>query len=289
MLHDGPLTREELANYYHEVSRTDHYVGRLLDELDAQGIADNTYVVYTSDNGRPFPRCKTYLYESGIQMPLLVTGPGVVGGRTASLVSSIDLAATFLDLAGASTPETVQGVSLVDVLQDPSATVRDVAFAERNWHVYRAHERMVRSGDFLYLWNAWPENHNVSGESAVPDFPAARELWDMAAAGRLTPAQAMLTRAPQPAEMLFDVRRDPHQFTNLAGDPEHAETLDRMRALLERWQSRTGDSVPQAPTPNRQPLHQRVNKQPPRGEVPGQAEEATSINEPGPVRLADGA
>lgn len=285
MLYDGPLTRGELAAYYHEVSRTDHYAGEVMKELERQGIADNTYFVYCSDNGRPFPRCKTYLYDSGIKTPLIVLGPGVKSGRTPSLVSSIDFSATFLDLAGLPKPASVQGVSFAPVLRDPAATTRDVVFAERNWHVYQAHERTVRTGDWLYIWNAWPENHNVSGESSVPTFPAAKELWEMAEAGKLTPAQALLTKVPQPAEMLFNVKDDPYQFSNLAGHPQSQGTLERMRGLLDQWKEQTGDSVPTNPTPSRQPLHEHVSKGPPRGEFPGASHGATGINAPGPVRL----
>lgn len=285
MLYDGPLTRKELADYYHEVSRTDHYAGLIMEELKRQGIADNTYFVYCSDNGRPFPRCKTYMYDSGIRTPLIVVGPQVAKGRTSSLVSSIDFSATFLDLAGLPKPASVQGVSFVPVLRKPSASVRDVVFAERNWHVYALHERAVRTGDWLYIWNGWPENHNVSGESSVPTFPAAKELWEMAARGKLTEAQALLTKAPQPTEMLFNVKDDPHQLSNLAKEPEEAATLARMRTLLDRWKDETGDSVPQNPTPSRQPLHESVRKGPKRGEFPGQARGATNINAPGPVRL----
>ena len=281
---DGPLTRQELADYYHEVSRTDHYAGELWKELEAQGIADNTWFVYTSDNGRPLPRCKTYLYESGIRAPLLVLGPGVKkAGRSDSLVSLIDLAPTFLELAGLEIPETVQGVSFTSLFSRPTSIVRDVAFAERNWHVYQAHERAVRTDRWLYIRNAWPEKPNVSGESAVPLFPAAKELWEHAEAGKLTPAQSLLTQLPQPAEMLFDVEADPHQLVNVAGYEENAGELNRLRDLLDQWSEETADSVPTQPTANRQPLHERVNATPPRGEFPGEKTGAASTLARGPV------
>lgn len=285
MLFDGPQTRGELAKYYHEVSRTDHYVGELWKELQRQGIADNTYFVYCADNGRPFPRCKAYLYDSGIRTPLIVSGPGVATGRTKSLVSSVDFAATFLDLAGVKKPASVQGVSLQPVLREPDVSVRDVAFAERNWHVFQNHARAVRTGDWLYIWNAWPERHNLSGESSVFTFPAVKELWEQAEAGRLTPAQALLTKVPQPAEMLFHVGKDPHQFRNLANDPQHQATLEEMQQLLKTWQRETGDSVQENPTPDRQPIHKSLGGKTKRGEFPGAVNKATEINQPGPVRL----
>ena len=100
-LYDGPKTRQDLADYFHEVSRLDHFVGALRAELERQGIERETYLIFVSDNGRPFPRCKTRLYDSGIKTPLIVFRPGRVRpGRSASLVSAIDLAPTILELAG---------------------------------------------------------------------------------------------------------------------------------------------------------------------------------------------
>lgn len=216
---------------------------------------------------------------------LIVAGPGVRVGRTDSLVSSIDYAPTFLQLAGVTIPKSIQGVSFEPTLADPEITVRDVAFGERNWHVFSVHERMVRTGDWLYIWNAWPDQHNVSGESASFDLPAARELWQMAEAGKLTDAQKLLTLPQQPAEMLFQVSKDPHQFTNLAADPRHASTLQGMRGLLDTWKKETGDTVPKNPTPDRDALNESSkDKKVERGELPGAAAGATEINKPGPVQ-----
>lgn len=290
MLYDGPKTRKDLSGYYHEVSRTDYYVGALLDELERQGIADNTYLVYCADNGRPFPRCKTYLYESGIKTPLLIAGPGVAQGRrTGSLVSSIDYSATFLELAGVAKPESVQGVSLSPILRDPTATVRDVAFAERNWHVYRTHERAVRTGDWLYIWNGLPNEHNLAGESApLGKFGAADEIWEMKEQHKLKPAQAQVTHMTQPAEQLFHVGDDPYQINNLVDDPDQAATLARMRGLLDKWKEQTGDSQPANLTPDRQTIYEHHRKNPERGDFAGSDRDAMNINNPGPVKLDSG-
>lgn len=287
MLYDGPLTREEVASYYHEVSRTDYYAGQVVEELNRQSIADETYFIYCADNGRPLPRCKTYLYESGIQTPLIVTGPGVMSGRTDSLVSSVDFAATFLDLAGLEKPESIQGVSFRAVLNDHQAVTRGVAFAERNWHVYRLHERMVRYGDWLYIWNGLPDDYNVCGESSCWDFPVVRELWEMAEKGRLTAGQLQVTLPAQPVEQLFHVRQDPFQFYNLVDNSSCQEELQRMRSLLADWKQQTGDSQPENLTPDRQPLHEHGRKQFKRGTFPGADKNATTINHPGPVLVGE--
>jgi len=71
---DTEITREDLASYYHEVSRFDHFIGLVKDELERQGVLDNTLIVVAADNGRPFPRCKSRLYDSGIKTPPLNAG-----------------------------------------------------------------------------------------------------------------------------------------------------------------------------------------------------------------------
>ena len=280
-LFDGPKTRKDLADYYHEVSRTDYYLGELRRELTRQGIADNTYIIYISDNGRPFPRCKTRLYDSGIRTPFVVCGPQVAKGtKSDSLVSVIDIGPTVLELAGVKSDPRIQGVSLTAVFEDPRAVVRDYAFAEHNWHVFQAHERMVRTGDWLYIRNAFPERLNMCVESKR--YPAGGELWKQYREGNLKPEQMDIMLQPRPAEELYNVANDPYQFSNLAEEPKHASTLKRLRGTLDTWAKQTCDDVPQQPTPDR-PRGGKIGHQP-GGVMPGIASGAPRCNDAGPVR-----
>ncbi len=284
---DNPATREDLAQYYHEVSRTDTFVGKLRAELDRQGIAGDTCFIYIADNGRPFPRCKTRVYDSGVKTPLIMAHPGVISPAVvSSFVSSIDIAPTILELAGLDKDPRVQGVSLAPILEDPKAVVRDYVFAEHNWHVFQAHERMVRHGDWVYIRNAWPERQNLCME-ADATFPAGEELWKAEAAGTLRPEQRDIFLKPRPAEELYRVTRDPHQFANLAENPEQRDVLEKLRGILDRWTEETGDTVPEEPTNDRQDVH--GNKYPghKRGTMPGAERGATKINRPGPVRAEE--
>ena len=284
-LYDGPKTREDLAKYYHEVSRIDTTMGELIEELKRQGIEKNTYVMFMTDNGRPFPRSKTRMYDSGVKTPFLVAKPGSIApGVSDSLISSIDIGPTVLELAGAEKPESMQGVSFSAILEDPKAVVRDVAFAEQNWHVFKAHQRMVRTGDFLYIKNAHPQLLPMSMESD-PTFPAGEELWEMHRAGKLNEAQSAMFELPQPAEELYQVSDDPFQLTNLAGKDEFSGELEDMRDLLKEWSHQTGDTIPEDPTPDRQTLDGKRDKNHKHMEFPGAAANATEINHPGPVRL----
>ena len=293
-LYDGPVTRTDLAQYMHEVSRTDYYIGQLRAELKRQGIEKDTYIIYMTDNGRPFPRSKTRLYDSGIRTPFLIARPGTIApAETRSLISSIDISATILELAGAKKDKRIQGVSFAPILENPKVTVRDYVFAEHNWHVYHAHERMVRFGNFLYIRNNFPNQPNLSYESD-DHYPAGLELWLAHAAGKTNPKQHQLFANPCPPEELFQVNEDPHQLRNLADDPKHGKTLKQARALLTKWVKQTGDSIPANPTPNRHdppriedgkilpPGKAKIRN--PHAEMPGFSTNATKINHPGPVK-----
>ena len=295
-LFDGPTTREDLAKYYHEVSRFDHYIGLVKEELKKQGVLDNTMIVIASDNGRPFPRCKTRLYESGIQTPWVVYYPKMIkrAAVTDSLVSVIDLSATCLELAGIEKPDCIQGQSFVPILKDPQATVREVVFAEHNWHVYKNHERMVRFGDYLYIKNNYPNQLNMCYEAHY--YPACKELWQAQAAGETNVHQQQIFANPCPEEELYHVGRDYYQLNNLTGDPAYAEAFKEARSLLKKWTEQTGDTVPENPTPNRHappriedgkiiPRGKKTGPQNPHAEMPGAAKKATKIDHPGPIKL----
>lgn len=280
---DGPMTREDLAGHYHEISRLDYYVGQVLDELKRQEVLDTTYLVFCADNGRPFPRCKTRLYDSGIKTPLLAYAPGRIRpGQTNSLVSAVDFAPTFLALAGVNRPPSVQGTSFAAVLKDPEAVTRNIAFAEHNWHVFQAHERMVRQGDWLYIRNAWPERQNLCIESS-PEFPAGRELWDAEARGELLPHQRDIFAVPRAREELYNVTSDPDQMRNLAEDPAHESSLQNMRHWLDQWIQETGDTIQENPTGDRQDAYGVKKSGFKVNEFPGAARNAQYIHASGPV------
>jgi len=282
-LFDGAATRDDLADYYHEVSRTDTFMGKLVEELKRQGIEDNTYIIYMTDNGRPFPRCKTRLYDSGIKTPFLIACPGKVSiGVTESIISSIDVGPTVLDLAGVEADERMQGVSFAKILNNPGAVTREVAFAEHNWHVYQAHMRMVRMGDFLYIKNSFPDRQALCIEADPTSTPSGAELWEKHEEGKLNENQLDIFLNPRPAQELFHVGEDPDQLTNLAGNPEYAEQMAKMQKVLDQWSEETGDTVPENPTPDRGTVPGKRN---PHQEFPGAATGADKINAKGPVLL----
>lgn len=244
-LPDAPDTRRDLALYYDEITRLDGFIGQVLAELEKQGAAENTIILFISDNGRAFPRCKTTLYDSGIRTPLLVRWPKKVkpGSTCGGLVSTVDFGPTFLELAGIPAAPSFQGKSFASLLTNPAARVREHIFAEHNWHDYDAHKRAVRSERFKYIRNFDADLPNTPPADAVRSltFVEMRRLRD---AGRLTPGQLMPFQRPRPAEELYDLAADPNEFRNLATDPKHAVTLVQLRGALAQWQQDTSDPMP---------------------------------------------
>ncbi len=250
---DTPETRQDMASYYNEISRFDYFVGEVRKELEQQGVLDHTVIIVMADNGRPFPRCKTRVYDSGMKTPFVVFWPEGIKNRgemSASLVSAVDIAPTVLQLAGIEAPSGYQGVSFLPVLENPTAEVRTAVFSEHNWHDYEAHERMVRTREYLYLLNSRPHLTN-GGPADSKRSPTQHALNVVRDEGRLTPAQADIFIAPRPAEELFHVQSDPMQLLNLASLPSYQEELDEMRTLLNNWRHNTADAPPGELTPDR--------------------------------------
>lgn len=249
-LPDVPPTRQDLAMYYDEIGRLDGYVGKVMEELKREGVLENTVVFFITDNGRPFPRCKTSVYDSGVKSPLLVQWPGHIkaGSTCESLVSSVDLAPTILELAGVPGSPTFQGKSYASLLDKPEEKIRDEVFSEHNWHDYAAYERSVRTDRFKYIRNFWPDLPGTPPADAVtgPTYQEMRRLRD---AGQLTPEQMVCFIKPRAEEELYDVVNDPQELKNLAGNPEFAGTLKELREQLDTWRKETGDYVP-SPRPD---------------------------------------
>lgn len=237
--------RADLADYYNEITRLDDHIGRVLRLLETEGILDETLIVFLTDNGRAFPHAKTRVNVPGLKSPLLVRYPGLVPGGTVTgaLASAVDLAPTLLALAHAAPLPQTDGVSLVPVLRDPQVEVRTVAFAEHNWHSFRAFERAVITTDALYIRNWLPELSLPPPGEVVPT-PAYQAMWALYEAGKLTPVQSDSFIAPRPAEELFWWTLDPHCVDNRAADPASTARLAVLREQLREWQRQTGDAFP---------------------------------------------
>jgi len=245
-LAQGEKTRDDLSRYYDEISRFDYYIGLVYDELVDQGVADNTLIIVMADNGRPFPHSKTRVNDRGLLSPFIIHWPDGIGIKPrecASLISSIDIAPTILELSSAAIPETIQGRSFAKLLKRPGRSFRRFIFAEHNWHDYEAHERMVRTKDFLYILNSRPQFPQTGPADAIGS-PAFAELDSLNRLGKLSPQQSDIFTSPRPAEELYDCSKDQHQFFNVASSREYIKVAKQMSSILSDWMEGTGDNVP---------------------------------------------
>lgn len=259
-LPDIPAVRAELAQYYTSVSRLDQGVGALLSILEKHGKLDNTVIIYLSDNGIAFPGAKTTLYQSGINLPLIIRDPESRrngGDVSDALVSWIDITPTILDYAGASDiGEMVSGLSLKQHIQKGRKLRRSAIFGSHTFHEIHMYYpmRMIRTKRYKLI-------HNI--ESAL-DFPMALDLEQSSSwqaflrtgkdqyAGRF-----MKDFFERPEFELYDLAEDPKELKNLAGDPEYRELLEELRAELRKFMVETKD--PWLLTLDEQPVDRKHN------------------------------
>ena len=248
---DTPEVRGDYQLYYDEIGRLDNYVGKVMAELKKQGVADNTLVLFISDNGRPFPGDKTTLYDGGIRTPWIVNWPARIkaGQKTKSLVSSVDIAPTFLKLAGLTPGKTYEGVDFAPILVDPTAPARNYAFAEDHWHDYEDHGRAIANQRWKLIRNSYVDLQNTPSADAGRS-PTWQSMLKLKADNKLNAAQLRCFTSPRAEFELYDLKNDPFETKNLAGSKEHQATLLKMQSALAVWSKKTNDYLPTKRTPD---------------------------------------
>ena len=246
---DHEITRQELARYYNSISGMDIRVGWILDQLEKDGLADKTIVIFFGDNGRLDARGIHWCWDTGLRVPLIIrwaknfqAPPGYLPGTVnEEVISLLDITATTLRMAGISPPLNMQSRVFLGTPCDPPRTYAFSARDRIDETVNRI--RSVREKRYHYIRNYMPEQGfsslNRYKEKCFAVIPLMREMH---ARGELSsPAAALME--PLPYEQLYDTYSDPHEIHNLVDspNPEHREALLRLRAALDTWISETGD------------------------------------------------
>lgn len=274
-LPDVPEVRQDLADYFGEIKAWDAGIGVLLEELGKRGERENTLVVISGDHGAPgFPHGKCNLYGFGTNVCLSITGPGVKGGRIVDDFASLtDLAPTFLEAAGLEAPAVMTGRSLWPTLRSEKSGLVDETrtrvFTGRERHVEIARsdyspypQRAIRTADHVLIVNFRPDRHPLGDPYRLDssEDPSVEELENET---RVTlpdedagPTKAWLVGArntpewrehfdwvygKRPKYELYDLRKDPHETTNLADDPAYAEIKTALEKVLMDELAGTGD------------------------------------------------
>lgn len=252
---DNQVFRRAWARYSDLITEMDHWVGDILAQLEEDGLAESTMVVFWSDHGRGMPRAKRWPNEAGLREPLIVRWPGAIRPGTVrrELVHTMDLAPTMLAASGLAVPAHMHGKPLfdqngafteepnqyafagrdrMDEAEDTSRTVRDARYRYiRHYHPDRSAMEHIQYADHL---DTWAEFRNLAsleagqlGRGLKPDL--------------LTDLQRSVVAAGRPEEELYDVISDPQETVNLAGHADHAAALQRLRSALAGWQDHFGD------------------------------------------------
>jgi len=239
---DTATVRSDIARHYNNIAMMDRQVGEMLEQLEADGLANSTIVIWTTDHGDGLPRAKRDLFEAGIKVPMIIRWPeayrpeGVVpGGIDVRLVSFVDLAPTILRLAGVSLPAYMQGRDII------TAQPRDYIYASRDRiDEVTDRQRAVRDNRYKYIRSWYPQQPGGHRLAFRDNLKMMQELWQLLEEGKLNDQQRQWFEPPG-EERLFDLQKDPFELNNLAADPTHRATLQRMRDALATWQDEVED------------------------------------------------
>ncbi|MFW6162623.1 MAG: sulfatase/phosphatase domain-containing protein, partial [Planctomycetota bacterium] len=241
------------AKYYDNITRMDGWVAHMLEELEKDGLTEDTIVWFWGDHGRGLIRGKRWIYDSGSHVPLIIRvpakwrkrvcpeapeafGPGTVND---DLVLFVDFGPTMLSLCGVPVPEHMQGQAFLGPQKAPDRR-----------HIYGARDRVdeqydtircVRDKRWKYIRNFLPHLPRSLHVGYMDRMPMMQEMRRLHAQGKLEGPEKQYFEQPKPIEELYDTVQDPHEVHNLAADPKLREHLVRLRAELFRWMEATGD------------------------------------------------
>ncbi len=246
---DSPRVRKLWARYYDLVTIMDRQVGDILDQLEEDGLAENTIVFFFSDHGTGMPRSKRALYNSGVQVPFIVYVPDKyrdittyrIGTEVEDIVSFADFPPTLLSIAGIEKPEYMQGQAFMG--EEAKESTRTYAFATSD-RVDEAFEisRAVKSSRYSYIMNFLPHLPLIQPNFYSDQSEIMQELYRLKEITEMTGAQQSMWLPRRMPEELYDLEKDPYETRNLADDPEYEDVLLEMRNRLENWMLRTHDT-----------------------------------------------
>jgi uncharacterized sulfatase len=244
-----PEVRNDWARYADMITYMDMQVGDLLQQLEEDGLNDETIVFYFSDHGAGMPRDKRWLYDSSTLVPMIVRfpekyrslAPGAAGETTDRLVNFVDFGPTVMSLVGIDIPDHIQGKPFLGTAAvEPRHYVH--GFRDRMDERYDM-IRSVRDQRFKYIRNFMPHRPYFHEQRLdyLYQMPTMQVWQRLSDAGELTGAPAVFMTHTKPVEELYDTLADPFEVNNLADQPQYAEDLTRLREEQRRWSGEIRD------------------------------------------------
>ena len=232
-LADDPVIRMDWAKYLDQIEYMDQEVGTLVEDLKRKGLYENTVIIFIGDNGRCQIKGKGYLYDPGIHVPLIVHWPqGIKPGQTNDgLISSVDITATVLDLAGVKIPEYMDGRSFMN-----KDFHRDYVYSARDrWDDVSERSRSLTTRKYKYIRNDMPEVHYDDRQAYLEFYrPALHIMRKLHLDNKLSEDKKQFFVTVKPDEELYDLQEDPEELNNLARREEFLPVLKKMREQLLR-------------------------------------------------------
>ena len=232
------ISLNDIRQVYSNIVSMDKQVGRILNQLEEDSLVEDTIIFFYSDHGGPLPRQKRLLYDSGIEVPLIIRFPNKwrAGETDDQLVSFVDFKSTTLSLAGIRPPSYSDGRAFLGEFVETPPRNYIHAAADRFDNEYDT-IRAVRDSRFKYL-----RNYNLDKPYYLPlpyreQMPIMQELLRLNEQGQLNQNQAQWFRHQKPLEELFDIENDPHELQNLAEDSAYSDKLIELRVELDSWLS----------------------------------------------------
>lgn len=231
-LPDTQETRQDMADFKVAAARLDTKIGRILEALEQNGLADNTLVIYTTDHGIAFPYMKCNLTDHGIGVSLIMRGPDLFrGGKVVeAMVSHIDVFPTLCDLLGIEAPGWLQGTSMLPILRGEASEINEAIYAEVTYHAAYEPKRAVRTRRWKYI-----RHYGGRHRPVLPNCDQSLSKQLLLDHG--------LARRIVLEEELYDLLYDPLERRNLASDSAYAGELAEMRRHLQQWMEQTNDPL----------------------------------------------
>ncbi|WP_309383059.1 sulfatase family protein [Cerasicoccus frondis] len=229
---DTDVTRQDFANFMASAQTFDAHLGKVIDAIDRNGLAQNTLIIATTDHGIPFPGMKCRLTDHGIGVMLILRGPGGFdsGKCSDSMVTHLDIFPTICQALDLKCPAYVSGEPLQLLTTEQDATLHSQIFAEVNVHAAYEPMRSVRTHRWKYIRHFEPRDHLILAN--CDNSPSKDYLFQ----------SDWHTNAPF-AEELYDLILDPMESTNLATESCCESTLNELRARVDKWMRDTNDPL----------------------------------------------
>tara|TARA_Y100000758_G_scaffold121810_1_gene85821 strand:+ start:24 stop:1919 length:1896 start_codon:yes stop_codon:yes gene_type:complete len=244
---DTPIVRNNIASLYTQVHIMDKKFQEIINQLEEDGLRENTIIFFYSDHGTGLPRGKGYLHDTGIKVPLIIEfpekykhySPAKAGAFSDELVNFIDFPPTVLSLTGIDPPKYMQGNPFLgQYRKKPNDHV--ISIRDRRDEVLMF-SRSIRTDKYHYIRNFLPHRPRMQRNFYSEITPIRQELRRLDKLGLLQPNEDWLMEDSVPVDELYDTEADPHELNNLAQEAEHQEIMELLKRNLFSWMVKTKD------------------------------------------------